>query len=223
MSNVKIKQVWMAALKAPDKRFKILTGTVLIFIVLSTLPAFFGHIEKREGIVLNDWLLAHIPAYNVSVIIFAIIWGIATLTVIRALYNPDIYIKYVWTLLLINIARIISIELVALNPPKGLIRLSDPLTGIFYGNANITKDLFFSGHTAILVLIFLCLEKRSDKIVCFIGIITVAILLLIQHIHYSIDVLAAPVIVYILFTITSYFLKLDKPVKLQATPAVKTI
>nr|WP_235985876.1 sphingomyelin synthase family protein [Mucilaginibacter segetis] len=213
----------MAALKAPDKRFKILTGTVLIFIVLSTLPAFFGHIEKREGIVLNDWLLAHIPAYNVSVIIFAIIWGIATLTVIRALYNPDIYIKYVWTLLLINIARIISIELVALNPPKGLIRLSDPLTGIFYGNANITKDLFFSGHTAILVLIFLCLEKRSDKIVCFIGIITVAILLLIQHIHYSIDVLAAPVIVYILFTITSYFLKLDKPVKLQATPAVKTI
>jgi membrane-associated phospholipid phosphatase len=103
-----------------------------------------------------------------------------------------------------------SIYLVALDPPNGLIHLVDPLTGIFYGNVVITRDLFFSGHTSTLVLIFLCLEKRTDKILGFIAIVVVMILLLVQHIHYTIDVVAAPVIVYIIFLLTRHFLKLNK-------------
>jgi hypothetical protein len=209
-----IKQVWTAALQTPRKRDKILWGSFIVAIILSSLPIFFSHIEKRKGIVLNDWLLAQIPAYNMSVIIFAIIWGMALLIFIRALYNPSIYINYVWTLIFINIARMITISLVALDPPNGMVHLVDPLTGVFYGNAVITKDLFFSGHTSTLVLIFLCLEKPADKIVGFIALVAVMALLLVQHIHYTIDVLAAPVIVYSLFLMTRHFLKLkaiDQP------------
>lgn len=164
--------------------------------------------------MLNDWVLAHIPAYNMSVVIFTIIWGMALLIFIRALYNPTIYINYVWTLIFINIARMISISLVSLDPPAGMVHLIDPLTGVFYGNVVITKDLFFSGHTSTLVLIFLCLEKPVDKILGFIAIVLVMALLLVQHIHYTIDVLAAPVIVYALFLMTRHFLKLktiDQP------------
>jgi hypothetical protein len=182
--------------------------------MLSSLPLFFNHIEKRNGIVLNDWVLAHIPAYNMSVAIFTIIWGMALLIFIRALYNPTIYINYVWTLIFINIARMISISLVSLDPPAGMVHLIDPLTGVFYGNVVITKDLFFSGHTSTLVLIFLCLEKPVDKTLGFIAIVVVMALLLVQHIHYTIDVLAAPVIVYALFLMTRHFLKLktiDQP------------
>ncbi|MDF2433986.1 MAG: hypothetical protein JWP44_3617, partial [Mucilaginibacter sp.] len=87
---------------------------------------------------------------------------------------------------------------------------TDPLTGVFYGEANITKDLFFSGHTATLTLIMLCLEKRTDKIIAFFAVVTVAVLLLVQHIHYSIDILAAPVITYLCYCFIRYFLK-DKP------------
>ncbi|MDB5127599.1 phosphatase PAP2-related protein [Mucilaginibacter sp.] len=205
-----IKQAWTAALQSPKKRDKLLIGSFIVAIILSTLPIFFNHIQKRKGIVLDDWVLAHLPAYDVSVIIFAIIWGMAILIFIRALYNPVIYINYVWTLIFINIARMTSIYLVALDPPNGLIHLVDPLTGIFYGNVVITRDLFFSGHTSTLVLIFLCLEKRTDKILGFIAIVVVMVLLLVQHIHYTIDVIAAPVIVYIIFLLTRYFLKLNK-------------
>lgn len=159
--------------------------------------------------VLNDWVLAHLPAYNVSIIIFTIIWGMATLIFVRALYNPVIYINYVWTLIFINIARMLTITFVALDPPIGLIHLTDPLTGVFYGHNVITRDLFFSGHTSTLVLIFLCLEKRNDKILGFISIIVVMVLLLVQHIHYTIDVVAAPIIVYMIFVMVRKYLKLD--------------
>ncbi|TSD66081.1 hypothetical protein FFF34_001380 [Inquilinus sp. KBS0705] len=174
------------------------------------MPMFFNHIEKRNGVVLNDWLLARVPSYDMSYPIFAIIWGMAILTVIRATRNPDIFIKYVWTLIFINLARFTSISLVVLDPPRGLIHLVDPISGLFYGNASITKDLFFSGHTSTLVLMFLCLQKRTDKIIGFIATIALVILLVIQHIHYTIDIVAAPFIVYALFTATCYFLKLDK-------------
>ncbi|MBB5397597.1 sphingomyelin synthase family protein [Mucilaginibacter sp. AK015] len=205
-----IKQAWTAALQSPKKRDKLLIGSFIVAIILSSLPLFFSFIQKRKGTVLNDWVLAHIPAYDVSVVIFTIIWGMALLILIRALYNPVIYINYVWTLIFINIARMLTIYLVALDPPKGLIHLVDPLTGVFYGNNVITRDLFFSGHTSTLVLIFLCLEKRTDKILGFISIVAVMALLLVQHIHYTIDVVAAPVIVYMIFVLTRRLLKLDK-------------
>ncbi|MBD1386280.1 hypothetical protein IDJ75_13420 [Mucilaginibacter rigui] len=204
-----IKQAWIAALQSPKKRDKLLIGSFIVAIILSSLPIFFSYIQKRRGIVLNDWVLAHLSAYDVSIVIFTIIWGMATLIFIRALYNPVIYINYVWTLIFINITRMLTITFIALDPPRGLIHLTDPLTGIFYGHNVITRDLFFSGHTSTLVLIFLCLEKRNDKILGFISIIAVMILLLVQHIHYTIDVVAAPIIVYMIFLMVRKLLKLD--------------
>ncbi|MEB0249607.1 phosphatase PAP2-related protein, partial [Mucilaginibacter sp. 5B2] len=79
----------------------------------------------------------------------------------------------------------------------------------FYGNTVITRDLFFSGHTSTMVLIFLCLEKRNDKILGFICIVAVMVLLLVQHIHYTIDVVAAPILVYLIFLGVRKMLKLD--------------
>jgi len=209
-----IKEIWIEALQDPHRRYKIIWGSVGVAILLSFMPMFFNHIEKRNGVVLNDWVLARVPAYDMSYPIFAIIWGMAILMVVRALRNPNIFIKYIWTLIFINLARFTSISLIVLDPPRGLIHLVDPISGIFYGNASITKDLFFSGHTSTVVLMFLCLERPKDKIIGFLAIVFVMILLLIQHIHYTIDVIAAPVIVYLLFTVTCYFLKLGTPRKI---------
>lgn len=135
------------------------------------------------------------------------------LILIRAINNPSIYITYCWTLIFICIARIISISLVPLDPPLGLIPLVDPLSSVFYGNASITKDLFFSGHTSTMFLIFLCLERKTDKMIALIGTTCVAFLLLVQHIHYTIDIAAAPVIVYSLYKLTRYFLYKSKKSK----------
>jgi hypothetical protein len=117
-------------------------------------------------------------------------------------------LQYIWTLIFVLIARFITITLVPLDPPAGLVQLNDPVNEIFYGHIMVVKDLFFSGHTASLMLIFLSLEKRADKIIALCAMLIVMALLLIQHIHYTIDVLAAPLIVYVLFNFTRYLLQI---------------
>jgi hypothetical protein len=203
-THLSLKESWKETFSSQVKRSALIGGFILIIAIIYILPIFFARIEKRNGVVLHDLVLAAIPAHNVSVLIFSIIWGMALLTIYRGIYSPTMCLTYVWTLIFICIARIISISFVPLNPPVGLISLTDPLTGFFYGRANITKDLFFSGHVSMLTLIFLCLEKRSDKIIAFFATIVLAILLLVQHIHYTIDILAAPFIVYSLFRLTQY-------------------
>jgi len=174
----------------------MIAGSVFLAVTLAILPFFFSYIEKRKGIQINDWLLAHIPAHNVSVYIFAIIWGMAALAFYRAASKPSMYVTYVWAYSFIVLIRMFTISYIQLAAPAGFIQLTDPLTGIFYGHANITKDLFFSGHTATLFLIFLTLEEKWDKVLGLLAVIAVGILLLIQHVHYTFDVIMAPVFVY---------------------------
>lgn len=184
----------------------IIVGSVLLVAISCMLPSFFNLIQKRSGPVLNDWLLALIPAYNVSWAIFSIIWGVGLYALWRGIQQPSIYITYLWTFIFVCVLRVLTISLFPLNPPKGLIPLVDPLTGIFYGESNITKDLFFSGHTSILYIAYLCLEGRREKLVALTLTITLACLLLVQHIHYTIDILAAPLFVYPVFRAVRYLL-----------------
>ena len=170
------------------------------------LPSFFNLIQKRDGPVLNDWVLAAIPPHNVSWAIFTVIWGIGFYALWRGIEKPTIYITYLWTFIFITILRVLAISLVPLDPPKGLIVLTDPLTAVFYGRSTITKDLFFSGHTSILFLAFLCLERKWDKILALCGTIIVVCLLLVQHVHYTIDVIAAPIIIYPVYRAVKYML-----------------
>ena len=204
--GLSIKDRWKLACNTGPKRLRLISGSIIIFAIIIYLPYFFRGIEQRQGVVLHDWLLAQVPPHNVSVAIFVIIWGMGLLILYRAVYKPSIYLVYSWSLIFVCIARMISISIVALNPPVGLIPLTDPLTGVFYGQAIITKDLFFSGHITTVMLIFLCLEKKTDKIIAFFSIIAIAILLVIQHIHYTIDILAAPVITYTVYRFTLYLL-----------------
>jgi len=209
-----IKDVWKEAWESPVKRGQLIIITILIGVFGIGLPYFFNYIEKRNGIVLNDWVLAHIPAHDVSVLIFTVIWGMILLILYRSLYSPSIFITYCLTLALVTVARVICISVVPLAPPIGLIPLSDPVTGIFYGESNITKDLFFSGHMATLSVIYFCLEKKTDKLIGLLAVIVLAFLLALQHIHYTVDILTAPVIVYAVYSITSRYL-LFKKVKRQ--------
>jgi hypothetical protein len=132
----------------------------------------------------------------------------ACLILYRAIQKPSIFIQYIWTLIFILIARFISITLVPLDPPVGLVELSDPINQIFYGHVTIVKDLFFSGHTATLMLILLSLEKKTDKLIALIAMITLMVLLLFQHVHYTIDILAAIPIVYGCFHLARYFISI---------------
>jgi PAP2 superfamily C-terminal len=203
--NITIKERWSIAFANKIFKQKFLIAFIVLIVVLIFLPHFFQHIEKRNGIVLDDFILQRLKPRDVSVVIFFIIWAVTILMMTRALRNPNIFIVLLTSFTLLTISRIISIYLFALNAPIDLIILKDPLSNFFYGTTFITKDLFYSGHTATMFLMFLCLKKKIDKWIAFVASFFVGILVLVQHVHYSIDVLVAPFFTYIIYRLAKYW------------------
>jgi len=183
---------WQIAWDYQAFRIKFILGMIILIAILIFIPHFFMHIEAREGIVMNDWLLNHIPAKDVSILIFVVLYGMIGLFLYRMSKNTIMCLTALWAFIFLCIMRMITITLVPLDPPADIIHLADPCSLFFYHSNVITKDLFFSGHTATVFLGALCMERKSDRTIAFIASGLVAILLLVQHIHYTIDIVAAP-------------------------------
>jgi len=191
--------VWKSNWQSSDYRKKLIAGLILISFILLSLPFFYQAIEQRNGISFNDYLLAWLPAYDLSLFIFTVIWSMTLLTFSRFKQDPTIFLTFLWGFILINLSRFVSIGLIPLNAPADLIPIHDPISNHFYGPKFITKDLFFSGHTAAMFLMFLCLKKRTDKILALLATIIIGIAVLLQHVHYTMDVVMAPVITYFIW------------------------
>jgi membrane-associated phospholipid phosphatase len=200
-----IMQNWKNAFADKIFKQKFLASFILLIVVLICLPFFFQFIEKRSGIILDDFILKNIQPVDVSIAIFFIIWVVSILMILRAVQKPAIFILLLTSFTLLTVSRIISIYFVVLNPPANLIVLKDPLSNFFYGATFITKDLFYSGHTATMFLMFLCLEKKIEKCVALTASFFVGILVLVQHVHYSVDVLVAPFITYLIYRFAKYW------------------
>ncbi len=197
------KERWHAAWQSKSYRNLTRAGSIVLLTIFCFFPFFFKTIEKRNGIVLNDWLLNCLSPHDFSGTIFIFVWAVTLLLIIRMVQQPNIFIVMLWAYIIMTILRTGSITLTALNAPKGFIELVDPVvSNIFYRHTLISKDLFFSGHTSTAFLMFLCLTKKSDKIFAFIATLIIASLLLIQHVHYSVDIFAAPVFAFISYLIS---------------------
>lgn len=190
---------WSAAWQnAGFKKRFILTFVLTIVLLLSFQP-FFHLIQQRQGATMNDFIVNRIPAKDLSLLIFISIWFTGLLCVISMFKNPRLMLLLLSGYIIVSISRMMSISLFPLEPPADLIPLVDPLSNQFYGKTYITKDLFYSGHTSTVFLMFLCLEKKWMKWVALLATIIVGIGVLVQHVHYTIDVLAAPVFTYLFF------------------------
>lgn len=199
LSNIdlEISVSWKQAMRSVAFRNRLVIAHIFLVGVILILPHFFDFIEQREGILLFDPILSLVPAKDLSLPVFVCIWGTTALLLYRCASDPRIYITAIYGFVIVIFARILTISLVPLDPPEGLIPLIDPISNLAYGQADyITKDLFFSGHTSSQFLTFLCLTGRRDKAIALISTILVGSMVLIQHVHYTIDVLAAPVFTY---------------------------
>ncbi len=201
---------WKSAWGIPKFRILTIVGILLLSGILIFLPFFFAIIEKREGAFLADPFLEWIPTFDVSIPTFIVIWSMSLFYARRCYQDPYLFVLAVWCISLIYFSRLITITAFPLNPPNGLIPLNDPLANIFYGGIDkfIKKDLFYSGHTSIQFFMFLSLQKKNDKIVAFCATILIGSFVLIQHIHYTIDVVGAIIFTYLMFRIGKIITKI---------------
>ncbi|MFD2569335.1 phosphatase PAP2-related protein [Spirosoma soli] len=196
---------WKAAWQSPIFRWKFILGLLGTLALLLTFPWFFQTIERHKGPVLNDWVLNQLPPQDVSLGIFLIIWATALLLIFRARRSPAVFMMFTYGYIIVSLSRMLSINLVPLDPPVGLIPLIDPISNAFYGKTYITKDLFYSGHTSSIFLMFLCLRRWWDRLFALVGSLIVGSLLLVQHVHYTVDVLGAFVFTYPLYWLGKQF------------------
>ncbi|GAA4003436.1 hypothetical protein GCM10022408_13750 [Hymenobacter fastidiosus] len=185
---------WPAAWAQPAFRRSLLLSIGLLLLLAARLPPFFAYLQARPGVVLADPLLAALPAHDVSLPTFILIYLSIGATLSYLLPRPRRLLHGLWAYLLLHLLRTLTLWLVPLDPPTGLLLLRDPLVDVFFygGPAPITKDLFFSGHTATLFLLALAVPPRGWRWSLLAATAAVGALVLVQHAHYTYDVLAAP-------------------------------
>jgi PAP2 superfamily C-terminal len=180
-------QLW----KLSDFRQKFYISLAVLLLIFVAMPHYFQFIQQRRGAKLQDPILDLLPAFDTSWMMFFLMYTLGLYAARRTWQNPAIFLNYVVAYILITLTRSLTIYFLPLEPPVGLINLVDPFTSFFYGGKIITRDLFFSGHTSSIFLIYFVLEGKNEKRYALAVTLAVASMLLFQHIHYTLDVLVA--------------------------------
>jgi hypothetical protein len=187
-----VAAAWTRAMR--EKHFPAWLAASVLYVsaMVVFLNYFLPYINRRQGVVLADPLLKWLPAADLSPWIFGLIYLSVALTLLWLLDKPALLLRTLMTAALVYSLRVLTLYFVPLAPPAGCIPLSDPFILHFaYGGVSITRDLFFSGHTACMFILVLAAGRRPLRLVLLAAMAAVIVMLLIQHAHYSIDILGA--------------------------------
>ena len=207
-------QNWKESLSTSGYATKLIMAVAVFVSGALQFPTYFKNIQKRTGTNLNDFVLAHLPFIDVSTYIFTIIYGLLIYMLVRILMKPQLFLLFAITFVIETVFRMTTIYFFPLNPPADLVVLHDTFAEmLIYGDTEpITKDLFFSGHTATMVMICLFVEGRKEKIASIVASFALAALLLIQHVHYTVDVIGALFFTYISYLIAQQIVNKKWPI-----------
>ena len=166
---------------------------IVAFGLMAFLPTFFTFIDGREGTMPFEPLLTHLPAKDVTIPLFLVLYSTLLVLVVLAIRSPLLVLRTIQAALILLLFRMAMMAMFPLVAPPGLITLQDPLTQLFYPTSEpFEKDLFFSGHTANMFLFALAVPSRNWRLVFLAAAAFVAAAVLVQHVHWTVDVVAAP-------------------------------
>ena len=187
---------WKSFFNIKRNRNEFILTIILLAILMISFSQFLQFIEKRNGAVLPDPLLNIFSPIDLTWLTFSLIYLSLILFLFSVAKEPDKLLIAMQAYGLMVIFRTIAMYLVPLEPPETMLLLNDPFVQLFGKGEILTKDLFFSGHTATLFLLFLLTEKKTLKFIFLISTFIVGVSVLLQHVHYSIDVFIAPFVAY---------------------------
>jgi len=184
------------AWRDPGFRLRFAATVLSVIGVLAVLARFLDRVEQRPGVVLPDPLLALVAPRDVTWLTFGLIYLGLFFGVARLLTEPRRLAVALQAYVVMVLLRIAAMWVTPLDAPPGMIPLHDPLVRLFGPGKLLTKDLFFSGHTSTLFLLALAVPGRRSKAFFLFGTAAVAGCVLWQHVHYTVDVLVAPLFAY---------------------------
>ena len=187
---------WKEFLADKKKRMELIISIPFIAAILTIFPQFLQFVEARQGVVFTDPILELFNPIDLTWLTFGLIYLSIVIIIFYLAKKPEILFLGFQCYSLMVFFRLIVMYLLPLEPPVTLIPLHDPFVQLLGTGQILTKDLFFSGHTATLFLLFLIMDKRLLKIIFLTSTILVGIAVILQHVHYVVDVAVAPFFAY---------------------------
>lgn len=193
-----------------DKSFVLSTCAGFLMLFASFIINFYAGTyatEKASSPVL-DIILSNIPVFDVSIFFIygpAVLWTFVAILCLREPKRIPFVLKSIALFVLIR-SFFITLTHIGPFPDQTFINLSNDLIGKF----TFGGDLFFSAHTGLPFLMALAFWKDFGLRIFFItSAIFFGIIVLLGHLHYSIDVMSAFFITYSIYHIALWVFKKD--------------
>ncbi|MCX6822646.1 MAG: phosphatase PAP2-related protein [candidate division SR1 bacterium] len=193
-----------------DKR--LLRSALIGFLLLGgslVMNFYAGNYANEKGTTaVTDIILSNTRAYDVDILFAIGLPLFALFTLLRCIRYPAQIPYILKSVAVFVIIRSVFITLTHLGPFPDSIAVYN--AGIL-GKMNFGADLFFSGHTGLPFLFALIFWNNKWMRYLFIfSAIFFGMVVLLGHLHYSIDVLAAFFITYTINHINEIIRKKDK-------------
>lgn len=196
-----------------DKNYLISFFSGLALLIISLVTQFFvsGYVTRSSSGSVTDIILSNTRVYDVGGIF---VWGTVVLCII-GFFIAVARINYIpfaiKSIAIFTLIRAVFVSLTHISPFPTHALINSPFfnkevfAGILTGN-----DLFFSGHTGIpFLLALMCWHNKKLRFLFLTFSAFFAIIVLLGHLHYSIDVLSAFFITYTIFDLCKFLFKKD--------------
>lgn len=203
-----------------NPKFVLATSRSLVLLLISLVTVFFSvkYININASNSVTDIVLSNIKTYEVDV--FFVFGALLMVLIISLLIlSRPKYIPFaVQNIALFYFIRSIFTSLTHIGPFPTRISLEYSLlsNSRVLGSAFTGDDLFFSGHVGLPFLIALIFWEYKSVRYFFLALSGFfGVIVLLGHIHYSIDVLSAYFITYTIFHIGKFIFWKDHKIFIE--------
>lgn len=193
-----------------NEKFLISCASAAVLLTVSMIANFYSglYATERQSNAVTDLILNNIPIFDVdSIFIYGpfLFW---IFTVILFLKEPKRIPFAIKSIALFVLTRSIFVSLTHIGSFPTHALVNPPL---FFPSLFSNGDLFFSGHTGLPFLMALIFWNNKTLRILFISLaVFFGMVVLMAHVHYSIDVLGAFFITFTIFHLAEIFFKKDK-------------
>ncbi len=203
---------------AKNKRFLPSLGIGFLFFVAAFVLNYFAGIyaTDRASAPVTDLILSNIPVFNVDGLFIygpMIFWLVI---IVYAFSEPKKIPFTLKSIALFLVTRSFFISLTHIGPFPTHLQLGTNVIGLFTAGA----DFFFSGHTGLPFLMALVFwDQKNLRLFSIACSLIFGAVVLMAHLHYSIDVFGAFFITYTIFHLAEKFFREDREAFFGGSPA----